>query len=120
MPPLPVPPLHLPPNPSQSPPQKKQSYDVVHSLRFTGPLLSVGLSPNKARLMVGKADGTLAVRIRRAAAKEMASSAGGEKGGRGGALGGGGLKKPIFGGTTRYFQRGKNAVAGQGDFQVRA
>ena len=120
-----MPPLLVPP-PSSSPrihpnhPPKKQSYDVVHSLRFTGPLLSVGLSPNKARLMVGKADGTLAVRIRRAAAKEMASTAGGEKGGLAGALGGGGLKKPIFGGTTRYFQRGKNAVAGQGDFQVRA
>ena len=92
-----------------------QSYDVVHSLRFTGPLLSVGLSPNKARLMVGKADGTLAIRIRRAAAREMAATtaAGDSWGG-----GVGGLRKPIFGGTTRYFQRGKNAVAGQGDFQV--
>lgn len=92
-----------------------QSYDVVHSLRFTGPLLSVGLSPNKARLMVGKADGTLAVRVRKAAAKEMAAAGSDYRAG-------GGLsastRKPIFGGTTRHFQRGKNAVAGAGDFTV--
>lgn len=67
--------------------------------------------------MVGKADGTLAVRIRRAAAKEMASGASSMAAAEKGAFGG--MKKPIFGGTTRYFQRGKNAVAGHGDFQVR-
>lgn len=82
-----------------------QNYEVIHSLRLAGALLSVGLSPDKNRLVVGRADGSVSIRSREKKKAEPSSSQ----------LR---LNKPIFGGTARHFNRGKNAVAGAGDFQV--
>ena len=94
-----------------------QSYDVVHSLRFSGPLLSVGLSPNKGTLMVGKADGTLSIRSRRTASSTAAALGSSSSSSSSSSLFP--TRQPlIFGGTAKYFQRGKNAVAGAGDFEV--
>jgi hypothetical protein len=85
-----------------------QSYNVVHSLRLSGALLCVGLSPDKARLVVGRADGSVTIRSREHKAISDDPTA----------MSSLRLKKPIFGGTAKHFQRGKNAVAGAGDFQV--
>jgi hypothetical protein len=84
-----------------------QTYNVVHSLRLSGALMSVGLSPDKARLVVGRADGSVTIRSRdhKAISDDPTSLS----------LR---IKKPIFGGTAKHFHRGKNAVAGAGDFQV--
>lgn len=95
-----------------------QSYDVVHSLRFSGPLLSVGLSPNKGTLMVGKADGTLSIRSRRTASSSSSSTAAAIMGSSSSSSLFPTRQPLLFGGTAKYFQRGKNAVAGAGDFEV--
>ena len=92
-----------------------QTYDVLHSLRFSGPLLSVGLSPNKGKLVVGKADGSLSIRTRRAATSTTSSSLPSSSS----SLFPKSSTNPLlFGGTAKYFQRGKNAVASTGDFEV--
>lgn len=93
-----------------------QTYDVLHSFRAAGPLLSVGLAPDNRKLVMGQADGTFSVRTRRSAltstsAAPISSSSG---------LPSSELPRTplLFGGTARHFHRGKNAVAGAGDFQV--
>jgi len=93
-----------------------QTYDVLHSLRFSGPLLSVGLSPNKGKLMVGKADGTLSIRTRRAATTGGTSSS--LPSSSSSLFPKSSTTPLLFGGTAKYFQRGKNAVASTGDFEV--
>ena len=41
------------------------NWNVVHSMKFSGQLLSIGISDNQSTLAVGHSDGYLGIRVRR-------------------------------------------------------
>ena len=103
-----------------------KTYGVAHGIKFERPILSLAVSPNNSRLVVGMSDGTLSIRSRElkqnsglddiddclldpeeAMMKAISQ-----------------FKKPrhegprMFGGTFRFISRGKNAKAAADDFLV--
>jgi hypothetical protein len=77
------------------------SFTAMHTLRFGVPLLAVGLSPDRTRLVAGASDGGAHVRCRSVGLGEAVRE-----------------KKEaavLRGGTYRYFLRGANARSSIGD-----
>ena len=102
-----------------------KTYQVAHGLKYEKPILALGVSPNNGRLVVGMNDGTLSIRkrdlkmgqeIEDFTQKMSEEEALLESIGR--------LKRNvngsprIFGGTFKFFSRGKNAKASHDDFRV--
>ena len=102
-----------------------KTYQVAHGLKYEKPILALGVSPNNGRLVVGMNDGTLSIRNRdlkssqevkdftkKLTEEEMTLNSIGY------------LKRNLngsprlFGGTFKFFSRGKNAKAGVDDFRV--
>ncbi|EGD78810.1 hypothetical protein PTSG_01785 [Salpingoeca rosetta] len=84
------------------------NWSVVHSMKFTGQLLSMGIAPDDSALAVGHSNGYLGVRVRRPK-------------GVGGAVAADGTKKKRRQprpGTRRYFMRGQSAKPSRSDMQV--
>eukprot|EP00741_Cyanophora_paradoxa_P016521 tig00020927_g15952.t1 len=82
------------------------SFAVVHTLKFSAPILSLALSPDGFTLAAGMVDGTLAVRRRpprQAAPAAQAAAA---------------AQRPIRPGTFRFFQRGGQAAAPADAYRV--
>jgi len=93
-----------------------KDYKVVHSIKYSGPILSVALSPQTTHLAVGMATGVLAIRRKPTAAKDSDGGPGGGAGG-GGKRGNNNRLKPSPG-TYRFFVRGHDHKATKIDFQV--
>lgn len=77
------------------------TFTVTASLRADAPILSLAVSPDNARLVVGGTDGSLTIRHRVAKVAEIASERA--------------AARLLRGGTYRYFMRGQSTVAAAGD-----
>ena len=99
-------------------------FEVTHSAKYPGPVLSVALSPDANALAVGTANKLLS--IRRRTKPRVSHDANGRGGGGGGDPGfhkvgpSGRRKAPrrLDAGSWQYFIRGQNAKAAEGDFKV--
>eukprot|EP01134_Creolimax_fragrantissima_P004839 CFRG4839T1 len=85
-----------------------KNYKVVHSIKYSAPVMSLAMSPEDTHLAVGMADGTLSIRHKPNKAVVNSGLAFGSKN----------AKAVPRGGTMQYFQRGKNTTAGEDDFRV--
>ena len=83
-----------------------KDYKVVHSIKYSGPVLSVALSPQSTHLAVGMVTGVLAIRRKPTAAKDP--DAGAKRTNR----------HKASPGTYRFFVRGHDHKATKIDFQV--
>lgn len=77
------------------------TFTVVASLRADAPILSLAVSPDNARLVVGGTDASLTIRHRVAKVAEIASERA--------------AARLLRGGTYRYFMRGQSTVAAASD-----
>eukprot|EP00043_Microstomoeca_roanoka_P009156 m.87213 g.87213 ORF g.87213 m.87213 type:complete len:367 (-) comp14497_c0_seq1:2050-3150(-) len=77
------------------------NWNVVHSMKFSGQLLSVAISPNDKVLAVGHSDGYLGIRVRKEK-KDLSQ----------------GRRRPPRVGTHKYFLRGQNRKPTSLDYQV--
>lgn len=80
-----------------------KDYRVLHSIKYSAPILSMALSPNDSHLVVGCATGILAIR-HRAAVQGRSEAAS--------------RKRPAKPGTYRYFVRGHDHKATSIDHKV--
>ncbi|KAL1917697.1 uncharacterized protein VTP21DRAFT_3531 [Calcarisporiella thermophila] len=82
-----------------------QDYRVVHSVKYSLPVLSVALSPDDSLLVTGMHNGLLSIRQRQVRPQEVARK-----------------RQAIAarGGTYQYFMRGQNHSASADDFLVEA
>ena len=80
------------------------NWNVVHSMKFSGQLLSIGISDNQSTLAVGHSDGYLGIRVRRPAGKRSETEAKRRS-------------QPRVG-TYRYFMRGQNRKPTSLDYTV--
>jgi U3 small nucleolar RNA-associated protein 15 len=87
------------------------TYEVVHGLKYNTPVLSVAMSPNDSHLVAGTSDGVLSIRQR------DLQSAAAAAGAPGGDLFVTGSSQPR-GGSSRYFNRGRNFAAPVDSFKV--
>ncbi|KAI9318662.1 WD40-repeat-containing domain protein [Dichotomocladium elegans] len=81
-----------------------QDYKVVHSIKYSAPVMSVGLSPDDTHLVAGMANGYLSIRKREVKSQEKALKSQKED--------------YIRSGTYRYFMSGKTNVPDQDAFVV--
>ena len=87
-----------------------QSYNMTHGLKYSSPVLSLGVGPDNCKVVTGGADGTVAIRQRVDKAE-----GGARAGGRGGGVGASGQqRKRAWGeqagaGGMRFFMRGQAA-----------
>ncbi|KAL6042734.1 U3 small nucleolar RNA-associated protein 15 [Balamuthia mandrillaris] len=79
-------------------------YSVVHSIKYSAPILSSALSADNTQLVTGMADGMLSIRHRQIS---MSSDQIHKR-----------RAKALHGGTYRYFMRGKNEKPSKEDFIV--
>lgn len=77
------------------------TFTVVASLRADAPIMSLAVSPDNARLVVGGTDASLTIRHRVAKVAEIAAERA--------------AARLLRGGTYRYFMRGQSTVAAAGD-----
>ena len=88
-----------------------QSYQMTHGLKYTGPILSLGVGPDNCKVVTGLADGTLAVRQRVDKPDGGGGSGGGSKRAAGSLLSGASSGR-------RFFMRGRTARPAANDFVV--
>lgn len=105
-------------------------FSVTHSAKYPGPVLSVALSPDAQVLAVGTANRLLSIRRRSRGSRrgvgteegvrEGSASGGEERRSGGGGGGNSGTRGPrrLDAGSWRYFARGQNARAAEGDARV--
>lgn len=79
-----------------------QDYSVVHSFKYSGPILSIGLSPNDTHLVAGMATGLLSIRHRKLIEGATVSVA----------------KRNPRAGSFRFFVRGHDHKPDPRDFRV--
>eukprot|EP00039_Didymoeca_costata_P012009 m.171831 g.171831 ORF g.171831 m.171831 type:complete len:498 (+) comp15357_c0_seq7:304-1797(+) len=80
-----------------------KDFHVLHSFKFSHPVLSVALSPDYSHVVAGMSNGTLHIRHRPALEKQMSFAA----------------KRPIPG-TLKYFTRGHNQKPSTNDVQIKS
>jgi len=73
------------------------TYDVIHTLSYPAPILSLGFSPDERQLVVGMSDGSLSIKSQVITVEETMSQR--EK------------DEQVRAGTYRYFLKGKNSQA---------
>ncbi|KNC78347.1 hypothetical protein SARC_09220 [Sphaeroforma arctica JP610] len=83
-----------------------KNYKVVHSIKYSAPVMSLAMSPEDTHLVVGMADGTLSIRHK---PNKSITNKG---------LAGDKAKKAPRGGTQQYFKRGQDTKASEDDFRV--
>eukprot|EP01135_Chromosphaera_perkinsii_P008669 Nk52_evm2s1444 gene=Nk52_evmTU2s1444 len=79
-------------------------YKVVHSINYTAPVLSVGVSPDDTHLIAGMTNGYLSIKKRVCGGKEQMDKVQ--------------AKDAIRNGSYRYFVRGKRNQADENAFKV--
>eukprot|EP01094_Clydonella_sp_ATCC50884_P023045 TRINITY_DN5422_c0_g1_i1.p1 TRINITY_DN5422_c0_g1~~TRINITY_DN5422_c0_g1_i1.p1 ORF type:complete len:553 (-),score=173.97 TRINITY_DN5422_c0_g1_i1:11-1669(-) len=81
-----------------------EQYEVVHSIRYPAPILSMAISPDNTHLVVGMSEGTMSVRKRVVPVGEVEQN----------------LQKSrrLFGGTLKHRIRGQNRKPSESDFVV--
>jgi hypothetical protein len=80
------------------------TFTVTHTIRYDAPIVSLAVSPDNTRLVVGCTDGSLVVRQRKAKVAELVAE--------------GKQARVLRGGSYRYFLRGQTAPAGPDDVRV--
>ncbi|TPX49459.1 hypothetical protein SeMB42_g01569 [Synchytrium endobioticum] len=75
-----------------------QDYKVVHSIKYPSPILSLGVSPDDTRLVVGMNNGLLSIRQRVVKTKDLLADQSSTTSMR------------LRGGTKAYFERGANPL----------
>lgn len=80
-----------------------QDYKVVYNIKYTAPVMSVGLSPNNTHLVAGMANGLLAIRQRPLTAEEKSAKK---------------QKQMMNSSKYKAFLRGQTTVATDEDFVV--
>lgn len=87
------------------------NWKVVHSIKESAPILSMGLAPGDTHLVVGMATGLLSIKHRQATKESGAVGAGGSAGGP--------RPRPApRSGTYRFYIRGQNNKGSDVDFKV--
>jgi len=94
------------------------NYQVTHSIKYSGPILSMAISPSNTSLAVGLVDGTLSIRSRQPKSSASATSAASVSVFSDAAKAEEEKKKTLRGGTTSFFLRGANATASHDDVKV--
>ncbi|KAK9812594.1 hypothetical protein WJX72_000068 [[Myrmecia] bisecta] len=90
------------------------TFTVTHATKYTAPILSLGLSPDCGLLAVGMADGYLSIRKHSRPKEATGPGVTGRPAKRER------YKPRLTAATYRYFLRGQNEKAAEGDFKVAA
>ncbi|KAJ3328410.1 snoRNA-binding rRNA-processing protein [Blyttiomyces sp. JEL0837] len=83
-----------------------ENYRVTHSIKYTAPILSLGVSPSDTHLVVGMTSGLLSIRQRVVKTEDVVKAQR--------------KVEAISGGSMKYFTRGLNHKAEQSDILVEA
>lgn len=81
-----------------------QDYKVVHSIKYSAPIMSVAMSPDDTHLVAGMANGYLSIRKRQVNGEEKAAKSR--------------KQEQLRSGAYKYFMRGKSSVPEQDAFVV--
>ncbi|KAJ8662044.1 hypothetical protein O0I10_002376 [Lichtheimia ornata] len=81
-----------------------QDYKVVHSIKYSAPIMSVAMSPDDTHLVAGMANGYLSIRKRQVNSEEKAAKSR--------------KQEQLRSGAYKYFMRGKSSVPEQDAFVV--